>query len=457
MNYEREKAFNVILTQLMSDDQEALKRAYVEAATEHDPGLRELAKTYLSDLAGKQEVGSFFQQSINKVLKTGSLDRSNAIEIHANAALEEGTQVGNYYVESVLGEGGMGTVYKVRHHWEGAPAALKVVRVTTPQAIGQFAEERCILARLTHPNIAHFLDSGTLQDGRAWLALEYVEGVSLNDYCEQQQPTLKERLRIFMEICRAVDHAHERGILHCDLKPVNIMVTPCGHVKLLDFGIARVVDHQESDPYQLMTPEYASPEQINCKPLSTASDVYSLGILLYQLLTGKRPYSFSSRNPRHIQEVVNGAIISRPSRTGETDYQNTRNLRGDLDTIILKALARDQKQRYVDAGELLDDLERYLAGKPVLARSSSCVYVTRKFIARNLWPASLAAACMLLMVMGFSMFNHDPCDHESHAHHPHELYMEWLANDDMLDDDINLIASDPGAMEGDNYQLADND
>jgi serine/threonine protein kinase len=286
-----------------------------------------------------------------------------------------------------IGEGGMGVVYRaVRDDSEyQKDVAVKLIRrgMDTELIVARFRNERQILANLDHPNIARLLDGGTDQHGSPYPVMEYVEGQSLSDYLEHHQPDLRARLELFRQICSAVHYAHQRMVIHCDLKPRNVLVTADGHSKLLDFGIAKLLeaggtsDAATVQVAQMPTPAYASPEQAHGEQVTTSSDVYSLGVILYEILTGHSPYGSGTTSPSVLLREICEHEPARPSLNG------SRELKGDLDNIVLMALPKDPSRRYASADRLSGDIERYLHGFPVEARGDSFAYVAGKFVRRN--------------------------------------------------------------------------
>lgn len=311
--------------------------------------------------------------------------------------LPPGSRIGSYEIREPLAEGGMGTVYRaVRTSDFEKQVAVKVVKrgMDTKFILRRFRHERQILAALDHPNIASLLDGGATGDGRPYLVMEYIEGRPITAYAEERGLSLSERLHLFRMVCSAVQYAHQNLVVHRDLKPGNILVTAAGVPKLLDFGIARLL---ESDvdmtmaSMRLMTPECASPEQVRGEPITTATDIYSLGVLLYELLTGARPYQFTARTPEEIRRVVCETDPKKPSAV--------ERLSEDLDHIVLKAMHKDPARRYVSAEQVSEDLGRYLQGLPVSARGDSTWYRARKFVTRHR-TASLAGAALALSLVG---------------------------------------------------------
>ncbi|NBC64355.1 MAG: tetratricopeptide repeat protein [Bacteroidetes bacterium] len=314
----------------------------------------------------------------------------------------EQQNIGPYRLIRKIGSGGMGHVYlAVRNDQQFERlVALKVIRsgVVSDDILSRFYEERQILATLNHPNIARLFDGGTTADKLPWFAMEFVKGTPVTDYCERHQSTLDERLDLFLEICSAVQYAHQNLIVHRDLKPANILITETGRPKLLDFGIAKLMDFEQSPgvtQYQnrLMTPEYASPEQVRSESISTVSDLYSLGVLLYELLTGDLPYHFDKRTPASIEKTITNQIPVVPSKK-----ENTLHSKGDLDTIILKALKKDQSKRYSSVEQFADDIRRYQKSLPVIAQKDSISYRAGKFFRRHTIGAAASAVIAILVI-----------------------------------------------------------
>jgi eukaryotic-like serine/threonine-protein kinase len=345
------------------------------------------------------------------------------------AVLTGSHTIGPYRLVRELGRGGMGTVYLAERSDVAKRVALKLVRdrYAAPESVERFLLERRVLARLEHPNIARLLDAGITPDGGTpWFAMEYVEGKHLDLACDDRRLTVEERLALFEQVCEAVQYAHGRLIVHRDLKPSNILVTDSGEVKLLDFGIAKLLGDEATEGltqtgYGAMTPDYAAPEQFRGEPVTTATDVYALGCVLYLLLTGHRPHGDRRRVSGELERNWTDAAVVRPSvAVGRSDDGKTpeavsqarattlprleRMLAGDLDTIVLKALDPDPGRRYPSAQQLLDDLRHHRAGRPVTARPDTWRYRTRKFVRRNrLGVAALGTFVVLLSGFAVAM------------------------------------------------------
>lgn len=315
-------------------------------------------------------------------------------------------RLGPYRVLRELGRGGMGAVYLgERDDGEGfrQRVALKLVggAYAADWLVSRFLAERRILASLEHAHIARLYDGGTAPDGTPWFAMEYVEGESLDRWCQGRDLPLAARLRLFRDVCGAVQYAHEQGVVHRDLKPSNILVTPRGDAKLLDFGIAKLLDPAADGTaprtrtgMQLMTPEYAAPEQVRGAPASVASDIYSLGVILYELVAGERPYRVAGLTPGEIERVVCDTAPPRPSAAARRADPRAR-VGADLDTIILTAMHKEPARRYASVARLLEDLQRHEEERPIRARPDTVGYRARKFLDRHRMAAVAAAALLV--------------------------------------------------------------
>jgi serine/threonine protein kinase len=369
---------------------------------------------------------------------TGPLSRAvgaafvEANEDHERSAI--GQVVGNYRLVSILGRGGAGTVYlgERADHQYSAQVAVKIVDPTTLNgSLGaRFRAERQILASLNHPNIARLLDAGETETGAPYLIMEYVAGEPLDKYCDNKQLPVEARLRLFEQICAAVQYAHQNLIVHRDLKPANILVTADGTPKLLDFGIAKLLDLGESAHVmdmtrlndRLLTPEYASPEQILGGNITTSSDVYSLGVILYQLLCGLRPYKVpQSGSQLELERSICVSDPDRPSTALKNAYRSsaplakliaqsrsttperlTRQLQGDLDAIVLRALRKEPQHRYSSVEQFAADVHRYLTAEPVQARQGNWLYYGQRFARRHTLGVA-AGSGFLVFVIGVAI------------------------------------------------------
>lgn len=337
-------------------------------------------------------------------------DTTLALQSAVQETLEgrwEGRQIGSWRLVREIGRGGMGVVFEALREGEGFQArfALKLIRagLATERLAERFRNERRVLAGLAHPGIAALIDGGTTPEGLPYLVMEYVQGVPLDRWLREQQPDLKGRLLLMAAVCDAVRHAHERLVIHRDLKPGNILVTEDGRPKLLDFGIAKLLDEgPETQGSQtvtyVLTPEYASPEQMTGGPATTATDIYSLGVLLFFVLTGGRPYDLAGLSPLEAMRRVAESEPKPPSAAAAKDLR--RILRGDLDNIVLKCLRKDPAERYRSADALAQDLQAWLDGRPVSATRPSMAYRLGKWVRRNRGQALALTAVALSLVAG---------------------------------------------------------
>jgi serine/threonine-protein kinase len=321
----------------------------------------------------------------------------------------EATIPGNYRLIEPIGEGGMGVVWLAERTAGGARqrVALKRLRSGTMTHRARLLEEQRILATLNHPNIARLLDAGVDRDGVPFLAMEYVAGVRIDHWCHSRNLDLRARLMLFIQTCHAVSHAHQQLVIHRDLKPANVLVDRDGVPKLLDFGIARLIDTEGAQTAtRLMTPAYASPEQLEGKPLGTTTDVWSLGVMLYELLSGIRPAQLYDSEHARALAMLSGdstAFAQPAPSSGPSASPPVRALRipADVDAIVQKALRREPEKRYGSVRELAEDLQRFLDARPVLAQRGRWTYHARRFMQRNRWPI-VAGLAALTLAGGFT-------------------------------------------------------
>jgi serine/threonine-protein kinase len=412
------------------------KRAvYLTEACGDDTQLREEVESLLSADA---EAGSFIGEAVGDAAQS----------LAASVTLDEGSRrIGAYQVESELGTGGMGKVFlAVRADDEyRKQVAIKLIRwgADDDEVRRRFLAERQILANLDHPYIARLLDGGTTDDGLPYVVMEHIDGEPIDSYCDNHELTTKERLQLFRRVCEAVQYAHGNLVVHRDVKPGNILVAGDGSPKLLDFGIAKLLDSESGVPVtrtqvRLMTPEYASPEQVKGEPVTTASDVYSLGVLLYELLTGHRPYRIKRDAPGEVERVICTEEPDKPSTAvSQEDELPPRNgggprkvtpesvsrsrrvtpdrlrkqLAGDLDNIVLMALRKEPIRRYASVAQFSDDIRRYLEGRTVQARKDTWGYRTSKFVRRHK-AAITAGAAIIVAIAGLTGFYLNRLAHE---------------------------------------------
>jgi serine/threonine-protein kinase len=346
--------------------------------------------------------------------------------IRQEPPLDHVDRIGTYQAIRQMGRGGMGTVYLATRVDGDSEQyfALKIIKrgMDTDEIITRFRRERQILAKLDHPNIAKFIDGGTTDNGLPYFVMEFIQGEPLQEYCNARRLGIDSRIRLFLDICAAVEYAHRNLIVHRDLKPGNILITQDGIPKLLDFGIAKFLDaeRQQHDAStflsdSFLTPEYASPEQVRGESISTATDLYSLGVILYELLTGVRPYRFTNRQPDAIQKIICEEVPEKLSSVVMNDEyalkrvgfplgaeRLKRVLRGDLDNIVLVALRKEPSSRYPSVEALSDDLRRYLGRLPVRVQSLTLGYRISKFIGRNK-AAVFSAALIFVLVALFGV------------------------------------------------------
>ena len=367
--------------------------AFIDRACGDDAALREEVNRLLH---AYRRSGSFLESPAAEI-GAPLVEHAHAL---ATAALAE--RIGPFRVVREIGQGGMGRVFlgeRADGQFEQR-VALKLIQHGAPGLIRHFLEERRILALLEHPNIARLIDGGITADGLPFFAMELVEGEPIDRYCETHGLSLHQRLDLFAEVCDAVTYAHQQLVIHRDLKPSNILVTPEGRIKLLDFGIAKLIVPRDvvGDPTSVqlhaMTPEFAAPEQVRGEPVSTATDVYALGVLLYILLTGERPYDLRGKSPAELERIICEIDPPRPSSRAKGQFGPK--LRGDLDSIVMKALHKEKERRYQSPAAIAQDLTRYRAGHPIEARPDSRRYRLGKFIVRHRIGVAASAAFVML-------------------------------------------------------------
>ncbi len=411
-------------------EMEPLRRAaYLEELEASDPELRREIESLLDS---HEQAGADF-------LNTSARDLFAEPDLTLPHSAMIGRRIGSYQIVEQIGAGGMGEVYRAVRADEQyrKEVALKLVSAGPDAAfvIGRFKNERQILAGLDHPNIARLLDGGVTEDGVPYFIMELIEGRPVDEFCDHHRLPVTERLILFRQICSAVQYAHQHLIVHRDIKPGNILVSADGVPKLLDFGIAKILSadgtsgrpEQTLSVFGALTPGYASPEQIKGEPITTASDVYSLGVVLYELLTGHRPYRLASRSSHEIARAVcemepekpstavtrtedaagisaSGAITPEAvsaARDGSPDKLRRR-LNGDLDNIVLKAMRKEPQRRYASVEQFSEDIRRHLEHLPVTARKDTLAYLTTKFVARHRTGVAATILLILALIGGFA-------------------------------------------------------
>lgn len=418
MNQEREQQINALFEQLVALT-DAQRLARLGAIGSADPALRQAVERRLRADA---EAGSFLEEPLSW---PSAVSKRGIEEIRAATAPPD--RIGPYRILCEIGRGGMGTVYAAERD-DGTfdrRVAIKVInsRSSNPEVARRLRAERRILALLEHPNIARIYDGGSTDDGAPYLVMEHVEGTPIDHYCTENALSSDQRVVLMGKVCQAVDYAHRNLVVHRDLKPSNILVRKDGEPMLLDFGIAKLLEpHAPEDhpaettaPWRrLLTVNYASPEEIRGESISTASDVYSLGVLLFLLLTGSLPRSFAGLSPLQVEQRLRDTEPPRPSlaaraydegETGEGEVpasdspaRSARRLRKDLDPIVLKALRTDPEARYHSAQQLAEDLDRYRHGFPVSARQGTLRYRAGKLLRRHRLAAAASAVALFLGV-----------------------------------------------------------
>ena len=346
---------------------------------------------------------------------------ANRILDHPGSGALPFKEFGPYKIKRVLGEGGMGVVYLAAREDLGNEVAIKILRDAwvSPARRERFTAEQRTLAQLNHPSIARLYDANTSADGTPFFVMEYVEGVPLTDYCKAQKCSIAERLRLFRAVCEAVLYAHQHAVIHRDLKPSNILVKADGSVRLLDFGIAKHVENlgelvdQTMTGLRLMTPAYAAPEQIRGEQVGIQSDVYSLGVVLYELLAGRLPFNLSNRTPAQAEKILTEQEAEKPSSVAEKGAASaeasgiplmaSKTARADLDVLCLTAMRKDPRRRYQSVEALIRDVDHYLKGEPLEARPDTWRYTFDKFVRRH-WQAVSAAAVVFVVLVGTVIF-----------------------------------------------------
>ena len=371
----------------------AARANYLEQACP-DPAVR---NRVLALLAAHDGVASRFLQG-------------SAMEMAVTAAGFPGRRIGAYELTRELGRGGMGIVYLAVRADDAYRKDVAVKLLNTPLAtdelVRRFRRERQILASLEHPYITRLIDGGATEEGLPYLVMEYVDGVRIDDYCRTAALSLPDRLDLFVKVCQAVQFAHANLVVHRDLKPQNILVTPDGNPRLLDFGLAALLSDDGEQAVArtaplAMTPQYASPEQVRGEAITIASDLYSLGMVLCELLSGSRAYELAGKSPTEVFRLVAEHVPASPSTlAAPSNPALARQLRGDLDTIVMTALQKEPARRYASAAAMATDIQRYRDGRPIVARGDSIAYVAGKLVRRHRVGVAAAVAIVLSLVAG---------------------------------------------------------
>jgi serine/threonine protein kinase/tetratricopeptide (TPR) repeat protein len=432
MTPERWQEIKVVLDQAL-ELKPGDRVAFLDRSCAGDSSLRQEVEVLL---AAEENVGTEF---LNELRGFGTMTAAGLDESAAQTAETWiGRRIGSYKIVEQIGAGGMGEVYRASRadHQYQKQVALKVVRRGQDLGfvVSRFKNERQILASLDHPNIARLHDGGTTEEGAPYFVMELIDGQPIDQYCDHQRLAITERLKLFLQVCSAVQYAHQRLIIHRDIKPSNVLVTSDSVPKLLDFGIAKILDADavpgRFEPtltaFRILTPGYASPEQVKGEPITTASDVYSLGVVLYELLTGRSPYSGGNRTPQELARAVCEFEPERPSTavrwtTAESKQGSTqktqaptdsahdvspaklsKRLSGDLDNIVLMALRKEPLRRYASVEQFGEDIRRHLEDLPVIARKDTAGYRTSKFISRHKAGVAAAVAAILTLLVGMA-------------------------------------------------------
>jgi serine/threonine-protein kinase len=385
---------------------EADREAFVTRHAGDDP---DIAAAVMAMLADDERTGS--------LLARGAAHAASQVLGPTAGSPLPGDAFGPYRIKALLGEGGMGVVYLGERDDLGSVAAIKILRDASlsPSRRDRFTAEQRTLAQLRHPSIAQLHDAGTLTDGTPWFVMEYVEGLPLTDYCRNRQSSLRGRVMLWRSVCQAVQHAHSQAVIHRDLKPSNILVKTDGTIKLLDFGIAKHLDaadgavEQTRTGLRLMTPAYAAPEQVRGQRVGIRTDVYSLGVVFYELLTGKLPFDLANKTPGEAELIITerepekpSLAARRPDTTGEA-FSASADQWADLDVLCLTAMHKDPNRRYQTVEALIRDIDHFLAGEPLEARPDSARYRLGKFVRRHR-QAVITAGIVVSVLVGLVIF-----------------------------------------------------
>lgn len=426
------------------------RRTWLRDLADRDPGMHEEVQSLLAA-----------HYTDDAVIDRSALDMTDAALLATgNEDRWIGRALGAYLITGPLGRGGMGEVYRARRADAAydKEVAIKLVRTGFDSAhvVERFRGERQILDDLDHPHIAHLLDGGATDEGLPYLVMELVDGEPIDAYCRSHHLPLDERLRLFQQVCAAVSYAHQRLLIHRDLKPNNVLVTRSGEVKLLDFGIARLLqdqaaaspDSRAETTVLALTPAFASPEQLSSEPLTTATDIYSLGVVLYHLVAGRGPYRAPSGATAEVIREVCESDPRPPSRLADAAHKLPRREARDLDDIVLRAMRREPSARYASADALSDDIARFLDGLPIAAHRGTRAYVLRKLLRRHrLEAASIAAVIVALIVAVLISASAARTARIAQSQAEHNLQRAHALADALLFDVHDAIEKVPGVLD----------
>jgi serine/threonine-protein kinase len=384
------------------------RRQRLDTLRDDDADLHEVVERLLKVA---DDEGSFLEEGVTPLSGEALVDTLRQVEkrrkLTSPGTRESDRVIGRYRLDTFLGSGGMSEVW-LAHRADDALEQTVAVKLLRPflghDAEQRFEQERGVLASLQHEGITRILDAGVATGDPAYLVLEYVDGVPVTEYCQKLELKLRDVLDLFLQICDAVEYAHRHLVVHRDIKPSNVLVTPDGKVKLLDFGIAKLIDDTANTALTRsglfpMTPGYAAPEQIRGETISTATDVYGLGGLLYEMLTARRPFDTEGLSPVEIEKLVFNTDPARPSTRGSSRPWRGA-LKGDLDAIILNALHSSPRERYASVADLAEDVRRFLSGRPVAAAPAGAIYRMGKFVRRNRTSLSIATIILIAVTAG---------------------------------------------------------
>jgi tetratricopeptide (TPR) repeat protein len=393
----------------MSSERWKKVEALFEQTLEAAPAARPEFLQAIDDAEVRREVESLLEAHGEAGVFLDEPDRFFSSESFDVDTLSPGQVIDRYRIIRELGRGGMGAVFLAERADDEykKQVALKLIKrgADTDAVLRHFRNERQILAGFDHPNIARLFDGGTTETGLPYFVMEYVDGLPIDEYCHSNALSIAERLKLFREVCAAVSYAHRRLVIHRDIKRSNILVTAEGVPKLLDFGIAKLLQEEDTPratmtALHLMTPQSASPEQLRGQPVTTATDVYSLGVVLYELLCGQSPYQFGSQAPHEMAREITATEPRKPSSAAADASFNAKLLKGDLDNVVLMALRKEPERRYQSVDQFSEDIRRHLEDLPVLARRDTLGYRTAKFARRNKAGLAVAAVVLLILIGG---------------------------------------------------------